>query len=314
MTAPRPGDMAAGIARRSIAQGHDAPNESPAWPRLAVFDIDGTLFDPTGAIRPRVRRAVLAVREAGTRVMLATGRSPWGVLDAARDLGLTGPHVTMNGAMFSDPFTDEVEWARTLTAEVLAEAIEFAREVGTRPTVNLVHGYAIESDSDGSIPADVGAWMRTPRLHLVRSLTEVADRGPLRFYVPTGHERHWRAVELAQRMFGGRAAIVWGDEQGVEILAPGTNKGAGVRIAAESLGYSRDDVMAVGDASNDLEMLEWAGRSAAMGNASADVLAAAGIVVPSSDEDGVVSAIECFFPGLAIDAETEDEDTAEPAA
>jgi Cof subfamily protein (haloacid dehalogenase superfamily) len=312
MTAPRPGDMAAGIARRVIAPGHDALIESPAWPRLAVFDIDGTLYDSTGAIRPRVRRAVIAVRESGTRVILATGRSPWGVVDAATELGLAGPHVTMNGAMFSDPFTGAIEWARTLTPDILADAIEFAQEVGSRPAVNLIHGYAIESEPDGSIPADVGAWMRTPRLQLVRSMMEIADRGPLRFYVPTGHDRHARAVESARRRFGAQAAIVWGDEQGVEILAPGTNKGAGVRIAAESMGYSGNEVMAVGDASNDLEMLEWAACSAAMGNASADVLAAARIVVPSSDEDGVVAAIERFFPGLALEAE--DEETAEPAA
>jgi Cof subfamily protein (haloacid dehalogenase superfamily) len=315
LQATQPGDMAALAARRTVAPGRTSPNESPAWPRLAVFDIDGTLLDSSGAVRPAVRRAVAAIRDSGTQVMLASGRSPWGVVEVARALELSGPHVTMNGSLFSDPFSGRIEWARVLAPEIVVEGIELAREIGSRPTVNLVNGYAIQSEPDGSIPADVGEWMRSSRLHLVSSLAEVAERDPLRFYIPTGHERHQRAVELAQRRFGDRAAVVWGDEYGVELLAPGTNKGEGVRIAAESMGYSRDEVMAVGDASNDVEMLAWASHSAAMGGASVDVLAAARISVPSSDEDGVVAAIERFFPGLAITGtETDDEETAEPAA
>jgi Cof subfamily protein (haloacid dehalogenase superfamily) len=311
--APQPGDTGAAVARQVIAQGHDAPHMSQARPRLAVFDIDGTLLDPAGKLRPQVRRAVTAARESGTRVMIATGRSPWDVVRTARDLGLSGPQLTMNGGVLSDPVTGEIVWARRLAADVVLDGIEFAREVGTRALANFIHRHVLESAPDGSLPADVADFVRTPRLHLVRSLEEVAGYGPVRFYIPTGHERHSRALAAAQERFAGRASIVWGDEHGIELLAPGTNKGSGVRTVAESMGLSCHEVMAVGDAANDLEMLAWAGHGVAMGDAPADVKAAARVVVPSSADDGVVEAVRRIFPALELGDEL-DPRFAEPAA
>lgn len=305
MKAPQFGDWTAAVARRSIAQGHAAPTESQARPRLAVFDIDGTLLDPAGELRPQVRRAVQAVRDSGARVMLATGRSPWGVIHVMRDLGLTGPQVTMNGGVYADPITGEIAWARRLERDVVLDGIDFAREVGTRPLANFIHRHVVEAEADGSVPADMSDFVQLNRLHLVRSLEDVAGYGPVRFYIPTGPERHAKAVAAAQERFGERAAIVWGDVDGLEILAPATDKGAGVRAVAESLGLGAGDVAAIGDAANDLEMLAWAGHSAAMGNAPADVQAAARHVVPASAEDGVIDAIRRWFPDVDLADEPE---------
>jgi len=296
----QPGDRAAAVARRTIAQGQVGPTWSQARPRLAVFDIDGTLLDPAGELRPQVRRAVQAVAGSGTRVMLATGRSPWAVIRVMRDLGLTGPQVTMNGGVFADPITGEIVWARRLSHDLALDAVALARELGTRPLANFIHRHVAEAEPDGSMPADLSGFVQPSRLHLVRALEDVAGYGPIRIYIPTGPERHARAVAAARELFDERASVVWGDEDGIEILAPGTNKGAGVRIAAESAGIAAEDVAAAGDAPNDLEMLAWAGHSAAMGNAPADVRAAARHLVPSAADDGLLEAIRLTFPDLPL--------------
>src|ERR1035437_1915310 len=83
-------------------------------PRLLAIDLDGTLLDPNGLVRPVVRDAIATVREAGATVVLATGRSPMGAERVCLELGLGGPQISMNGAMFGSPITGEVEWARTL--------------------------------------------------------------------------------------------------------------------------------------------------------------------------------------------------------
>ena len=132
----------------------------------------------------------------------------------------------------------------------------------------------------------------------VSGLEQLVDQGPIRIYLPTGSERH-RAVRMAAAMrFAGHASIVWTDLAGLELLAPGTNKGEAVAWLAASRGIALDEVAAVGDAANDTEMLRVAGRSAAMGSAPGEVQAAADIVVPPAGEAGIIEALRWFFPDL----------------
>ena len=121
----------------------------------------------------------------------------------------------------------------------------------------------------------------------------------MRIFLPTEAAVH-EAVRMATvERFAGLAAVVWSDATGVELLAPGTSKGEAVRWLARSMGLGMADVAAVGDAPNDLEMLRAAGRAVAMGNAPAEVLAAADIVVPPTGEDGILRAFSWLFPELA---------------
>ena len=82
------------------------------------------------------------------------------------------------------------------------------------------------------------------------------------------------------------------DPSYLEFMAEGVNKGAGLQAAAESLGLSRQEVMAVGDGHNDLPMLRWAGLSVAMGNASREVKQAARFLTEDCDHDGLAVALK----------------------
>lgn len=84
-------------------------------------------------------------------------------------------------------------------------------------------------------------------------------------------------------------------EQNVlQVLPLGASKAQGVAKVLPLLGVSWDQVLAAGDGENDLEMLQAAGWSVAMGNASARVQAAANHVTGSNDEDGLAAAVERF--------------------
>jgi hydroxymethylpyrimidine pyrophosphatase-like HAD family hydrolase len=84
----------------------------------------------------------------------------------------------------------------------------------------------------------------------------------------------------------------------VELLAPGVTKGAALRRLAEREGISMEDVAAIGDGRNDLEMLAAAGRSAAVASAHPEVRAVAQLVVPSNGEEGALAALRMWFPWL----------------
>ena len=81
----------------------------------------------------------------------------------------------------------------------------------------------------------------------------------------------------------------------MELTAPGVNKGSAVQALCARLGLAPEQVMAFGDAGNDLELLRWAGWSFAMGNASDEAKAAARYVTGSNTEAGVAMAVERYF-------------------
>jgi Cof subfamily protein (haloacid dehalogenase superfamily) len=268
-------------------------------PRLLACDIDGTILDERGVLRPAVRDAIAIIVASGVEVVLATGRSPWaGIVDLAARLGLAGPHITMQGALLSVPATGEIHRLRVLPPGVYLEAVRFGSELGIDPLVALVDGHRAVRLPDG-IPLFVSPLAEGRDFHYVNDLSRLVDQRPIRVFLPTGPARH-RAVRFAaEEQFGVRASIVWSDTTGVEILAPGTHKGEAISWLAATRGLGLDEVAAVGDAPNDTQMLRTAGRSAAMISAPAEVHTAADIVVPSSSESGVIDAFAWFFPDLA---------------
>lgn len=232
-------------------------------------------------------------------MVLATGRSPWsGIAELADDLGLTGPQITMQGALLSIPATGEIHRLRALPPGVYHEAIRFADELGLDPVVALLDGHRAER-LPGGIELFVSPLVEGRGFRYVSDLSRLVDERPIRVFLPTGPARHRAVRHAAEVRFGTRASVVWSDATGVEILAPGTHKGEAIAWLAATLGLRLDEVAAVGDAPNDTQMLRLAGRSAAMISAPPDVYAVADIVVPSSSESGVLDAFAWFFPDLA---------------
>jgi 5-amino-6-(5-phospho-D-ribitylamino)uracil phosphatase len=287
--------------RRSLdieARARSAPERLPR-PRLLACDIDGTLLDDHGILPRAVGDAVAAIIESGVEVVLATGRSPWsGIAQLSDRLGLAGPQITMQGALVSVPATGDIHRLRDIPTALYRDAIRFADELGLDPVVGLLDGHRAERLPDG-LELFATPLADSLRFQYIEGLERLGRERPVRVFLPTGPERHAAVRRRALAHFTDRASIVWSDMTGIEILAPGTNKGDAVTWLAASRGIAPGEVAAVGDAANDMEMLRWAGRSAAMGTAPGDVRRCADVVVPSSAELGVLDAFAWFFPDLA---------------
>jgi Cof subfamily protein (haloacid dehalogenase superfamily) len=273
---------------------------APASRGLLVIDLDGTIVDARGLVDPLAADAIGVLQDGGIKVVLATGRSPWsGVADLARVLDLSGPHITMQGALVLDPWDGEVFLARALPATVYLEALQLADELGLDPVVGLVDGYRAErlpewAGADSTIQAG-------RRIRHVDDLTRLTDEPPFRLLLPTTVDRHEKVRRKLMAWFEDRASITWNDQFGVEVLGPGVDKGTAMVWLAERYGIALEKTVAIGDARNDIGMLLRAGRSAAMGSAPAEVRKAADIVVPPVDEHGAVEAMRWFYPDLLAD-------------
>ncbi|MFN8623766.1 MAG: HAD family hydrolase [Chloroflexota bacterium] len=267
-------------------------------PRLLACDIDGTLLDHLGVLRPAVVRAVAAIAATGVEVIIATGRSPWtNVAEIAAALGLSGFQITMQGALISDVASGGILRRRSLSAASYLHALRFAEEHALDPIVSLLDGHraghGIARDAWGRPPEEGPTFQRVP------DLRAIADQEPMRVFLPIDPPRFAAVREAALAWAGDRCSVVWSDGAGLEFLAPGVHKGSALTWYAAHLRIPIVEVAAVGDGSNDRELLSMAGRSAAMGDAGEDLRSRADIVVPPASETGILHAFAWFFPDLA---------------
>ena len=257
-------------------------------PRLVATDLDGTLLRSDGTLDARTREAIARVEAEGIPVVLCTARPSRWMGPLAQATGHRGIAVCSNGSVIWDLHTDTVVATFPFT-------VEAAREVVARLRAALPDAtWALERhDVFCREPRYVPHWP-VPDDTIIEEIDVLLAVAPLQLMVRhpwlTGDELLARARELfsdlAELSHSSNADTL------LEIGAAGVSKASGLALLCERRGIDRADVLAFGDMPNDLAMLEWAGRSVAVANAHADVIAIADEVTASNDEGGVAQVLE----------------------
>ena len=262
---------------------------------VVLLDIDGTLVDYRTDLPASAGAAVRTARAGGHRVYLCTGRSRAEIYPELWQLGVDGL-IGGNGSYVES--SGEVIFHQVMDAAVVAEAIDWMSGDGL--------GYYLECNSglfgSADLPQRAAAAIGRPGAEgeqFVRSVFPAMIYQP--WPVPVDVNKISFALRpdvdldaLAER-FAGRAGIdSWsatgkGAEFG-EIGQLGIHKGAAIERLAAHLGVSTAGLIGMGDARSDLEMFAVCGTSVAMGNAPADVQAAADLVTDHVDDDGLAKA------------------------
>lgn len=268
----------------------------PAFPiKLIALDLDGTLIGDDLLLRDRTIAAVRAAVERGVSVSIVTGRMATSALVFARQLGLSDPLVGYQGALIrAMPEAENGRLGRLLVHRPLAvdatrEAIEWTRSIGLDPHINHLERFIIRADDPRAedysaflggramLVDDLLAWIRRPISKVIAVSEEPMDEAVL---------------DAARERFAGRASVTISHPRFLEFLRPGVSKGSAVRWLARRAGVPLDNVLAVGDQFNDLEMLAAVGHGAAMPEAPGPVRAAARYVAPPLSAEGVAELIE----------------------
>lgn len=272
----------------------------PDWrPRLIALDIDGTLLkwvEGSGQtyeqIPPRVYAAVQRAREAGAEIVLASGRSPHGMTRIADllDLPGDGPErawiVASNGAVvFRYPPVDVVHEETFDPASAVYAVLEHHPDARVAIEERGV-GYRINRHFP---PGELfGEMILTPLEDLVAGpVSRVIIRDP----AATADD----FVGLVDRLGLHGTDYVVGWTAWLDLAPIGVSKASGLQRVADEFGIDRSEVLAIGDGRNDLEMLAWAGRGVAMGQAIDIVRDAADFVTDSVYDDGAAVEIERWF-------------------
>jgi 5-amino-6-(5-phospho-D-ribitylamino)uracil phosphatase len=287
--------------------------------RLLALDLDGTLLNSRGQISDRNRRALAAARSSGVRVAIVTGRRFRDARPIALELGLDVPVIAHNGALTKHAETLETVAVLPLPLAAAHHAIKVGRTAGADPLVSDDHeglGVLIYDHLSGdNLPLlQYITWAQ--RIHgeesgdavrQVAAVEDYLDHEPVHLAFSGGCEK-MKNLEADLRSKLKETVKIFcttyaaKDFALLDIVHPGASKGVGVAAAAAELGLASDEVMAVGDNLNDLEMLKFAGTGIVMGNAEPSLHEISGLHrTTSNDEDGVAIAIERFI----LNAETE---------
>ena len=259
-----------------------------AWrPKLVALDIDGTIVDHDGVMPAAVRTAVLQAVAAGAQVVLATGRSWHGTLPVFEELGLPpGPSVSSNGAVTVHYPPQELVKVITFDpSQVIAKVEELAP--GTLIAVEEVgRGYRLSGRfPDGDLTGEM----------VVEDVASLSSRPVTRIILRDPHGSDQDLLRLAERLGLHGVTYFVGWSAWLDIAPAGANKAAALADVAAGLGLGAADVLALGDGRNDIEMLRWAGRGVALGDAPAEVQDAADHVTGLFSEGGTVSELQRWF-------------------
>lgn len=275
---------------------------SPAYQAL-LLDLDGTLITDEGKIRPRTLAALQAAHARGVCVMIATGRSELGVASVLTELAMDTPAVVYNGAGLFCPVEKRLLEERLLSARVVARCFEYAERSRLMPVIQVAGAkYAPHPRDDHEVRALRGLeglryvpFHELPREYVIR-VTFFSDR-------------HADSDALAAEVEGSIAqpllvthfplnALAPHRESSlfvVDVQPPCRGKGEALRVLAERYGVAAENVVAVGDADNDLPMLERAGLGVAMHNSMPRVLALARRVIGNNNTDTIAELVEELF-------------------
>lgn len=259
--------------------------------KLVAVDLDDTLLDESNKVSPHTREVIRQAVEQGVTVTVATGRMYQSAIKFARQLELDVPIITYNGALIKSCLSEEILFEKNIDQETAGEVLKFFRQ----------RGWYIQSYIDDVLYVE----QLNDKARFYQKASEVSavaigdklytpSKGPtklLSIAEPAEIDVIWQAVE---EQFKDRIYITKSKPNYLELATLGVNKGHALNFLAKKLNIKCEEVMAVGDSLNDLDMIEYAGWGVAMGNAADRVKQLAQAVTLCNHEDGVAEAIKRF--------------------
>ncbi|MDD2233664.1 MAG: Cof-type HAD-IIB family hydrolase [Desulfitobacteriaceae bacterium] len=261
--------------------------------RLVAIDLDDTLLCDDFTISKRTLAAVRMARESGVKITLATGRMPGSARPYAEQLGLDVPVINYHGAMIQNALSREVLYRRVIPVNLAVEIVEFLHKQELYVQVYLGDRvFTRELNQCSDIYKRIAS-VRIEQRDLLQLLKEEPEGVEKMLVISEEYQLNSLADILNQR-HGGLLHIAKSKPMFLELTEITVNKGVALASLAELYGISREEVMAIGDSYNDIEMIEYAGLGVAMGNARSEVQTKADVITGTNQEEGVAQALERY--------------------
>lgn len=260
--------------------------------RMIVTDMDGTLLDAKNRVSEANRAALAEAAAEGVHVAIATGRMHASALPCAKEIGVTAPIISCNGALVKTTAGEEL-FSAPIAPDAVCASLDYMKGRGWYVQVysddrllfverdHRACAYEEAAGVKGEAVGWDGLYALAARVHKLLSISDRAE------------ETAGRAAELS-RLFAGKIEAVRSKEKYVDIMAVGVSKAASIERLAARYDISMQEVLALGDSDNDSDMLREAGIGVAMTTGTRAAKTAADFLVENEAADGVARAVGIY--------------------
>lgn len=262
--------------------------------KILISDYDGTLAGNDNKISKENLEAINSFIARGGVFALCTGRATDSILPILRNAGLTGGYVaSFNGAVLSEVKTGKQVYKNGLPAEIAKRFFTYAKQKGIYANFYIDTGYifpfyghynsryAEVTGVTGVFVEDIPSYIEKTN-YVTPKILIYDEKEKLDIYQD-------EIVKLLPE-----CEVVRSTNHMIDINLLGVNKGTGVLKIASEFGFDKEDVLAIGDAGNDLPMLKVVGFPVAMGNSTEDVIKICKAVAPDCDSAAIKDTIEKY--------------------
>jgi Cof subfamily protein (haloacid dehalogenase superfamily) len=261
---------------------------------LVAVDIDGTLLNNEYLMSERNEKVLKEAIDQGIKIILATGKTYASAKLIIERLELKTPGIYNQGlTVYKSDGT--LDYQKILDPEIARQVITFAEDRGFSMVAysgNRLLARTINPDTE-----QFHSKYHEPMPDVVGPLQNILGEIPINkiLAVKTGEPKKITALRWQlDKQLNGKIQMTQALPHMLEVLPPGNSKGAALKTLLKQMNVDAKHVMAIGNAENDIGMLELAGVSVVVGNATQMLKDVADHVVADNDKDGVAEAIEKF--------------------
>jgi Cof subfamily protein (haloacid dehalogenase superfamily) len=263
--------------------------------KMVVLDLDDTLLRDDHTISPRTKKALMDAQEAGVKVVLASGRPTYAMIDIAKELELDafGSFIlSFNGAKIMNFKTKEEVFSSTLSPETIHNLYRISKEEGV-----WIHTYVEDTivTEENNRFTEVEAHITGMPIEEVPSFVDAVTEPVVKALMLEEPEKLAAVETKLQQTLAGELNVARSKPFFLEFTEAGVDKGTSLHQLINQLGIKQEEVIAMGDSYNDLAMIRFAGLGVAMGNAPDDIKEIANHVTDTNMNDGVAKVVESFI-------------------
>ncbi len=259
--------------------------------KLVILDLDGTILLPGGRITARVRQTIRRIIRQNISVTIATGRVFSVTKKISQQLGITAPLICAQGAVIQDPTTNRQLLQRLLPLTDVYTLLDFAEQNDLHLNVYQdEYTYTSRRSADLELYESFGQG----EIRIVGNLRNFLKRGVTKALFVCRKETQSQIEQALRQVVPEHLSVSRTHHYFVEVVLAEVSKGSAMLFLCDYLRILPEQVLAIGDHENDLDLIKLAGTGVAMGNADNKIMRHADWIAPSIEEDGAAIALEKF--------------------
>jgi Cof subfamily protein (haloacid dehalogenase superfamily) len=260
--------------------------------KMLVLDMDDTLLTDDHIISNENKAMLSKAQELGVYVILASGRPTPAMIAYAKELQLDNSYmISYNGAVITDLKEDKIIFEQTLTQEQIHELYDYSLKSKTHIITYLDGKIVSETDSEY---IDIEKNITGLEHNKVISFKDEVKSAAIKCIL-LEEPSYLKEVEKDLRAAMPHLSVCMSKPFFLEVAQNGIDKGASIKFLAEKLNILQSEIIAVGNAGNDLTMIQYAGLGVWVDNVDPELRDKGDVIVASNNDHGVAEVVRRFI-------------------